>query len=262
MKASLLLARLFWFTSPIFGYRLTMIENSDSILNPTVYIGALEVREPVTAVTDFMIAITCGIAFWLLTKSKRERSQSFHYYRGFFLMYAIGMTSAAWLGHGLQAYFGLEWKMLGWFCSMTGQALLAIGSLKEIESAIKPIYAKTIIAALIVQYIVFGAFILYPETRGFQVPQTASVLVLTGFVIPMQLFNYLQNKNIGSMLMITAIIYGIVPGYVYSNQISINKWFNYHDISHVLVVVYMIIMIFAVRKLAFKSRLATDGITK
>ena len=235
-----------------------MIESPDSILNPTVFLGALELREPVTAVTDFMIAIACAIAFWILTMSKKERSDSFHYYRGFFLMYALGMTFAAWIGHGLQAYFGPEWKMLGWFCSMSGQALLVLGSLIEVKSFIKPIIYNTIVGALLAQFVVFTVLILNPSTRGFEVPQTASVIVLTGFVIPLQLFGYLKNNNIGSLLVICAIVYGIVPGYVYNNQISLNKWFNYHDISHLLVVVYMIIMTFALHKLALKSSLKAD----
>jgi hypothetical protein len=235
-----------------------MIESSNSILNPTVFIGAFELREPVTALTDFLIAITCGIAFWLMTKNKTERAASFKYYRGFFLMYAIGMTSAAWLGHGFQAYFGPEWKMLGWFCSMTGQALLAYGSLTEVKQHLKPLIYKGITALLIAQFIVFSFYTLNPTTRGFEIPQLASVVVLTGFVIPLQIYGYIRNNNIGSMLVITAIVYGLVPGYVYNNQISINQWFNYHDISHVLVVVYMIIMTFALRKLAFRSSLLVD----
>ena len=235
-----------------------MLENSDSIINPTVFIGSLELREPVTAITDFMIAITCGIAVWMLSTNRQERSDTFNYYRGFFFMYAIGMTAAAWIGHGLQAYFGPEWKMLGWFCSMTGQAFLVMASLGDLKRSISIPIQKVIIGLLIVQFVVFGILIINPETRGFQVPQTASVLVLAGFVIPLQIMNYLRNKSTGSLLLISAILFGILPGYVYNNQISVNRWFNYHDISHLLVVVYMIIMIFAVHKLAFKSGNLSD----
>jgi hypothetical protein len=53
-------------------------------------------------------------------------------------------------------------------------------------------------------------------------------------------------------------VFGLLPGYVYNNQISVSRWFNYHDISHLLVVVYMIIMIFAIRRLAFKSGNLSD----
>ena len=141
---------------------------------------------------------------------------------------------------------------------MTGQALLVIGSLIEVKSHINSIIYKSIVGALIVQFIVFTVLILNPSTRGFEVPQMASVIVLTGFVIPLQLFGYLKNYNTGSVLVICAIVYGIVPGYVYNNQISLNRWFNYHDISHLLVVIYMIIMTFALRKLALKSRVLAD----
>ena len=36
---------------------------SVGILNPTIWIGDLELREPITGLTDFITAIVCGVAF-------------------------------------------------------------------------------------------------------------------------------------------------------------------------------------------------------
>jgi len=141
---------------------------------------------------------------------------------------------------------------------MTGQAFLVMASLGDLKRSISIPIQKVIIGLLIVQFIVFAILIINPDTRGFQVPQTASALVLAGFVIPLQIMNYLRNKTTASLLIVTAIVYGLLPGYVYNNQISVSRWFNYHDISHLLVVVYMIIMIFAIRRLAFKSGNLSD----
>jgi len=41
---------------------------------------------------------------------------------------------------------------------------------------------------------------------------------------------------------------------VYNNQLSGGQWFNYHDISHVLMATFMFLMYRSVRELAFIKR--------
>jgi hypothetical protein len=224
--------------------------NSESILNPSIFFGSFELREPVTSLTDFMVGITCWIAVWYYHKNKADGSDTWMYYRNYFLFFAIGMTSAAWLGHGFQAYISPKWKMIGWLCSLSGQMFLAQGSLIEIKSMISEKLSKTIKVLIYSQYLILVGLILYPETSDFKFAQIGAALALSGFVLPMQLFHFIKSKNKGSLLIVVSIVYGLAPGFVFNNQISVNRWFNYHDISHVLVCVLMILMIFGTRKLA------------
>jgi len=224
--------------------------NTDSILNPTVFIGSFEFREPVTSLTDFMVGITCWIAVWYYHRNRNQGSDTWSYYRSYFLFFAIGMISAVWLGRGFQAYISPKWKMIGWLCSLSGQLFLAQGSLIEISAFISASKSKIFKALIYLQYAVFVSLILIPATSSFKIPQIGSALALSGIVLPIQLFNFIKTRNKGSLLIVISIAYGLVPGYVYNNQISVNRWFNYHDISHVLVCVLMILMIFGTRKLA------------
>lgn len=163
------------------------------------------------------------------------------------------MTSAAWLGHGLQAYLSPKWKVIGWLFSITAQLFLARASLLEIKDFISRKTTETINALLYIQYAIFMVMILFPATSDFKIPQIGSALVLSFFVLPMQAYHFMRSKNNGSLIIVISIIYGLIPSYVYNNQLSVNRWFNYHDISHLLVCVFMIMMIFGTRKLAFIS---------
>ena len=77
---------------------------------------------------------------------------------------------------------------------------------------------------------------------AFKVTQINSVIALWGFVLPMQVFSYYKLKNKTSKIVIIALLYSVIPGVVYSTQLSVSNWFNYHDISHVLMAIFMTMM--------------------
>jgi len=224
------------------------LQEQASILNPTVFLGAFEWREPVTSITDFMIAITCIIGFIYLNRRKEVDNQTFRFYRLYFLMFAIGMTSAAWFGHGLQAYVSFEWKMIGWLFSLAGQTLLAFASLSGARSALPDRLHKALQLVVGLVFAIFLIWILSPA-RSFSVAQLANGVFVIGLILPLQLFQYVRFKNDGNLIILGALVYAIVPSVIFNQQISVNRWFNYHDISHVLLCGFMALMIFGVRKL-------------
>jgi hypothetical protein len=226
------------------------MQDESDILNPTVYIGHFEFREPVTTLTDFSVAIVAAIGIWYLTKNRHRGTKQFNYYRYYFIFFAVGMTSAAWLGHGLQAYVSADWKMIGWFCSLSAQLSLAWASFGQVRRFIHPAGAKIIRLFPVIVYLIFLALIINPSTRNFKIPQFGNALLLAGFTFPLQLFYFMRVKNTGFWYLLAAIVLGALTGMLYNNQVSISRWFNYHDISHCLVCITMAIMIFAAGKLA------------
>ena len=91
---------------------------------------------------------------------------------------------------------------------------------------------------------------LNPSTSDFILAQLSSTLSLIFFIFPIHLYNFLKTKHIGSSYIVLTIIYSIFPGFIYNNQISVNKWFNFHDISHVLMAIFMFLMIIGTSKLS------------
>lgn len=230
------------------------MQPTDLILNPTVFLGSFEWREPITTLTDFLVAIIAFIGFLKFSFYKGEKSVSFSFYKYYFLCFAIGMTSAAWFGHGLQAYVGPEFKRIGWTCSATGLLILAFASLLQIQSEISKKFFQVVRILIISQYILFLFLMLSPQYSDFIYAQLSTTVALVGIVLPMQIFYYRKSRKVGSLIISIAIVYGIVPGAVYNNQISFHRWFNYHDFSHVLVAVFMTTMIIGASRLSMLTK--------
>ena len=160
------------------------------------------------------------------------------------------MTSAAWLGHGLQSYVGPEYKRIGWICGASALLLLGIGSFELIKTQFNKTVFKVLRVLFVGQYISLTFLMLNPSTSDFILAQLSSTISLILFILPIHLYNYLKTKDLGSGYILLTIFYSIIPGFIYNNQISINKWFNYHDISHVLMAVFMLFMIVSTSKLS------------
>jgi hypothetical protein len=218
----------------------------ESILNPSIFIGDLEWQEPVTSATDFLVAIVCWTAFYLFIKLKTTESPSYPWFKRYFLMFAIGMTSAAWLGHGLQAYLYPEFKLIGWVCAATGLMFLQIGTYRAIFKPPITTFGKLLPKWFVIQWLTAVICMLYYISEGmeqaFKVTQINSVIALWGFVLPMHVYALSKLKMQASKIVIIALLYSAIPGFIYSNKMSYSKWFNYHDISHVLMAIFMTAM--------------------
>jgi hypothetical protein len=224
----------------------------DDILNPSIFIGNFEWREPITTLTDFLVAIVALGGFLKHRKLKGVKTSSYVYFKYYFLCFAVGMTSAAWLGHGLQAYVGPEFKRIGWVFGATGLLLFGLGTFKLFK--ITNSFRLVLKVLFLSQYVIFIFLMLYPSYSDFKFAQLNSTISLIGFILPLHLFNYSKFKSLGSLMIVFNIVYAIIPGLIFTNQISISKWFNYHDISHVLMAIFMYIMILGTSKLSTQQK--------
>jgi hypothetical protein len=226
----------------------------DEILNPTIFLGNFEWREPITTLTDQLVAIVALIGFLKFKSYSGIKSTSYPFFKYYFLCFAIGMTSAAWLGHGLQAYVGPEFKRIGWVCGASGLLFFGLGSFVETKSQLAHTLYIVLKSIFIGQYILFVVLMLYPATSNFIYAQLSSTVSLIAFILPLHVLNYYKTKSIGSGYISLTIGYSILPGWVYNNQVSFSRWFNYHDISHVLMTIFMIFMILSTSKLSLLGK--------
>ena len=118
-----------------------------------------------------------------------------------------------------------------------------------IKDFLKRKFLKAIYFLLFVQFLVFVFLMIHPSYSDFKIAQIASTAVLIVFVLPIHIFHIYKTKSIGSKYVLFAIGYAMVPAFIFNKQISINNWFNYHDISHLLMAVYMFIMYVGFSKL-------------
>ena len=150
------------------------------------------------------------------------------------------MFSAAWFGHGLQAYVSFDWKKIGWVLSSLGFLQIELGTLKDAQNLISKKLYSILKNGVYLQFIILVSLMVYYQ--NFKIPQINSTLTFVLFVLPLQIYLYLKNKNKGHLIVISAIVYAALPGVIYNNQVSLSKWLNYHDISHLLMASFMLIL--------------------
>jgi hypothetical protein len=246
--------RIYWIilAEKLSLYPMQIIDSLvDPIINPTLIIGDFEWREPITTLTDSLIACVCIFAFIVFSRYKGEKSESFIYFKAFFLFFGIGMLCSAWLGHGLAAYLPPRVKVIGWVINSAANLFLGLATLREIIHLIKPHIRRLIKVIFIAQVSIFIVFMLIPSTSFFGLAQLCSLVSLIGMMLPMHIFNFSKTKSPGSKLFIIAIGMGVLPGIIFNTQLSVNRWFNYHDISHVVMATIFFIIFLAARKFSF-----------
>lgn len=221
-----------------------MQEAQESILNPSLFINSIEWREPVTTLTDFLVAIAAMYALFRFVSYKGEKGSFYYRYQIYFLCFAIGMTCAAWLGHGLQAYISPRWKTIGWFMSATGQLFLITASIDQLKISWGKRFRNTAKGLAILKYVVFALIIFNPDTSSFRWVQYNSSIDLIALILPLQLFFYSKTKMKGSLILVLAIVYAVIPGLIFSSELSIGRWFNFHDISHTMMALFMLFMFY------------------
>ena len=60
--------------------------------------------------------------------------------------------------------------------------------------------------------------------------------MLIGFALPINIYGYIKLKSIGNLWIVLGILSALLPALVFNMKLGFSRWFNHHDISHVLIV--------------------------
>jgi len=214
--------------------------NSESILNPTIFFAGWEIREPITSATDFLVAVVAGVALWrLLRLSRSAWSLPTRLIVSYFMSLVVGMTCASVLGHLLQAYVPYEAKAIGWLISAVGLGCFEFSSLYLLSPHLSERSFRRIRRWILLHHTLFFLAMCFPEARVFSTVKLNSTLSLVFTVLPLQAYRWQQTRAESSRWFVMAVLFGIFPALTYNLQLSLDRWFNYHDLSHVLFAAYV-----------------------
>lgn len=200
------------------------------------------ILEPVTTLTDFIAASVAYFAFFILQKQKHSGPvhQLMKYY---FLIMGIGLTSAAFIGHAFQYLLTPDWKAIGWIGSSLAILMLILASVEYIRPVLGGNKCRIIQMLALIQISIFLLALSIPGTRSFDTVKLNSAIGLIGFVLPIHAYLWYRFRAGGSGFIAFAIIWGILPAIVYNTQFTLHAYLNYHDISHILMAIYLYIML-------------------
>lgn len=201
---------------------------------PSIELFGLVLHEPVTALTDVLVAIICLVAYLKLNAlpQRGEVQQLFKYY---FLSMSLATFLGGIFGHALMHYMPFYMKLPGWITSMLSIALIERAviqySRKWFDRKIGAFFSKLNIIELLV------FLILSLVTLNFQFvlihAAYGMAIVVTGFTGLV----YFKEKNMGSKQILLAVLVSTIGAFFFVFKIGLDKWFNHADISHVFMMI-------------------------
>lgn len=201
---------------------------------PSIYINAIRIDEPMTTLTDFLVSAVCLYAFFKLSQHS-GKSRALTYLRMYFLLMALATFFGGLIGHAFLYAFGFAWKLPGWIISMISVAFIERSAIDYSRIYIK---ARTVNFFLIVNILeLITIMSLTLSSLNFKWVEFHSGYGLLGVVLPFHLYIYLKTKDHGSLLMIVAVGIASIAALIFMTKFSLHTWFNYLDFSHVVMAI-------------------------
>ena len=201
---------------------------------PSLFFFGIRLDEPVTTATDLIISFVCFYAFYHLSKISQKKPLH-QYLRFYFMSMGIATAVGGLIGHGFLHYFSFAWKLPGWLTSMLSIALIERASIEQARKLISRRFGRILAVLNIIELLTF--MILTFTTLNFffvEVHTTYGLLMVVG---SLNIYIYVKTRDPGSRLFLTAVGFSALGALVFMNQWSIHRWFNYYDLSHVLLTV-------------------------
>lgn len=206
--------------------------------NPSIEILGIRVDEPVTTVTDFIVALIGFMAYFKTVSGTNSRSVQL--YRFFFLFTAISTLVAGLIGHAFAYYVGFEWRMVGWLFGIAGVTFAQYGALHHTRKSIGQSIFSTLKMVFILELIVI-AFVL-AMYRSFAVVEIQAAVGLVLIVATLEAIHYSKTRSEFSIKLMFGIGLTILAVICHVGKLAVSNWFNHMDLGHVLMALALFIM--------------------
>ncbi len=211
----------------------------DILVQPDIEIWSIRLQEPVTTLTDALVGVVCLYAFWKLNKTK-VKGKPIQYLKLYFIIMGVAMVLGGVLGHGFQYALGMYWKLPGWYLSMFAIMLIERSAIEHAGRWLNPTLHKALLWLNLVELAVI--MVLSGYYLNFKFVEFHSVYGLLGIVFTFHLLAYRKSKEEGSKYVLYAIGVLFVAMMIFNFHVTIDKWFNHHDLAHVLMAISSLLL--------------------
>jgi len=203
------------------------------------------IAEPMTAFTDLVLALLCFVFFY---KFSNGHTMASYFWKLFFLFMACstligGITHAVFEDHqSLQfLFFWLTMQIFSGLSVLFAQ----LATIHSISIEAIPIYRSTKKSILLckIQFFIFLAAVLF--LHNFLVVVVNSTI---GFIMVLYVHALSGSKygNRSAAFIALGIFISFLTAIIYTLKISMNDWFNFKDIAHVIMMISVCIIFYGV----------------
>ncbi len=210
------------------------------MLQPSVYLFGIEIQEPITVATDFLVTIICFYSYYKL-KNTGPANRTTKFIKWYFILMGIATFFGGLFSHAFLYAFNEYYKIPGWFFSMFAIMLIERSAIIYSKNLIPQSLSKFFLKFNIIELIVIMAFTAY--YLNFKYVEFHCVYGFIVVVFSFHFYTYLKTKDKASKIMLYVILSMLFAMLVFNYPIIIDKWFNEKDFAHVIMAVSSIILL-------------------
>lgn len=195
------------------------------------------IYEPMTVVTDLILAGMTAYFAWELSAWYWERFMNIHWhFTRLFWMLSLGALLGA-VSHGIGPHLSPELRAIIWRLTTVSIGVASFFILMATLHHIFPFeavrYLRWIAVVLLLGYLV----LIWRDDRFINVIRFYAPTMI--FMLAVMIYSYFTASAIGSGWMIIGILISFAAAGVQMSGFSLHKHFNYNDIYHVIQMVGM-----------------------
>jgi len=216
----------------------------EALKNPTIFLGNLRIDEPITTLTDVLLAI---IGLWAFFKTAgKPQPRHITLYRWFFLVTAISTFVSSLIGHAFSYHFGMGARIYGWMIGIVSVAFAQFAAISHAQPTLKPSTVRLLNILMVVEIV--AAIVGTAIVNHFIVVEIHSALGLLVVMTTLEVRMYQRSKSVLSRHLVMGVGFCILAVTVHLAKIAISRWFNHLDLSHVFMCISLYVMYLGVKK--------------
>lgn len=215
----------------------------------------IKLLEPVTVFTNIIISFFC-LYFYFKLNVNSSNLKFEKYWRLFFLYFSFSSMIGA-VAHGFKGYFNESVFNLVWLSMNLSSILithyLLLSNLEIVSTSDKN---KGILKTAIGFISILFVGIIFLTNNFLSVKINAFISIL--FTIYVHIVIYRKGES-GSGFILFGFTFSLLSVLVHSIKFSISSWFNYKDISHVIMNISLYIIFIGVSQRLSSNQLETSA---
>ena len=204
------------------------------LIQPSIEVWGIQIAEPITSITDVLIAVVCIWAYYKIKKTGSKKKE-IQYLKIFFVSMSFATAFGGIIGHAFLHYLSFGWKLPAWLTSMISVAFLERSAIQYARNYI-PKKLGTFFAYLniieLITFIIITFSLL--EFRWVEYHSAYGILFIVG---GFSAYMFYSHRSKASLLFLIGVFFCVISAVVFTQGWGIDKWFNHMDVSHILMCV-------------------------
>ena len=203
----------------------------DKFIQPSIEVFNIRIDEPITLITDLLLAAICFYAYFRITRLDYAGRGKW-YFKNYFLVLGLGAMTGGLLGHAFLYRLADAWKLVSWILTMGSVTLIIHALLEVARPYIRQLPARIISRFNILLFALALFFTLW--SKAFSPVKYYTTFGMVVVVGSLCYYIYQKTRSKGTLILMGAVLLGFMSALIFSFEWGLSPWFNHRDISHMI----------------------------